>query len=269
MNGNMWIQDLMTQKFLDTDITRIIMVYALLERNLPKQVCKVEIVEFIYRVYIENQELSEKHPDIRIRNIKRYGIYDIKYILDKALKEWMNNSKNKSLLYDDRYIYLAFDSEEKIIDKTKKIVNMLAKKYSPCPFDMPKILNPEDAKDDTDLLRFGKGPFRNRVFEDMQYCPLCEEIDIDNLYAVHILPSEYCNSDELIDKNNGLILCEDHAKEYIKGNFYFDERGFVKNNDSNLIVSGMHLSLAIKTKKRLLYIKKRISVEGDQCRKKE
>ena len=91
---------------------------------------------------------------------------------------------------------------------------MLFKKYYhrsiPEPLD---VLAEIRGIDDHNLQAFGQGVYRNRILEDMQYCPLCESIDLSDLYCVHIFENSMGASEEdMCDKNNGILLCKRHAE---------------------------------------------------------
>lgn len=258
---DLWIQDIMTQKFLDSDVTRIIMLHAMtVHTELLCCYKKKCLLEYIYRTYSDNPQLASINPDVRIRNIKRYGILDIKGILEQALEDWKNYATNGVLEYDDRYVFLKIEKDEdnkQLAKYTLQVAKMLQKKYFNLVFDSPHEIPIKICKNDMSMEIFGKSVFRNRIFEDVQYCPLCEEVCIDNLYAVHILPAIYCvNDEELTDKNNGLIMCSEHASEYINKKFIFKENGFVENINSSTVKSNMHLSLDIKNRNRREYIKR-------------
>ena len=255
-----WIKDIMTQKFLNSDLSRLIMLRAFTEEE---KICdiyrKARILEYMYRVYSDYPQTSIINPDARIRNIHRYGISDIKYILEKALEEWKGYAANDILLFDDRYIYLKDigDDKKELGKVTRQVCDMLATKYFSIRLLEPMQLDEYECAQDTNTETFGVSLFRNRVFEDIQYCPLCEEVQIDKLRAVHILPAKYCDSsDEFLDKNNGMIFCKEHAEEYLSGKFWFKESGFIKNNGSQIVSEQMHLSIRVKNKKRRKYIMK-------------
>ena len=257
--NDLWIKDIMTQKFLNSDLTRLIMLkYFVKDGVLSKRYNKKDTLEYIYRMYSDYENLREINPNIRIRNIHRYGISDIKDYFEMNLEKWKEYSQNNSLIWDERYNYIVNNYDEKeMAEITSRLIDMLSQKYFSLKIGSLKEMNVKQCKDDTKIDEFGISAFRNRVFEDMQYCPLCEEYNIENLVAVHILPSQYITEEqELLDKNNGLLLCRNHAKEYIDGKYWFKENGFVNNISSKNVSDKMHLSLQIRTKKRRSYIKR-------------
>lgn len=255
---DLWMQDIMTQKFLDSDATRIIMLYAITNKGMKNIYKKREILEFIYRTYSDNKEVANINPDIKIRNIHRYGLLDIKGILNNAIEEWKSYAKNNILSSDERYIYINVYEEDlnSLTLYTTRLCKMLEKKYFNIEIAPPKEVSVTECRNDKDLNSFGKSLYRNRVFEDIQYCPLCEETHIENLYAVHILPEEFCEDFEVVDKYNGLIMCKEHAIEYLQKRFMFNELGFVENINSKLVDKRMHLSLEVKNKQRRNYIQR-------------
>lgn len=257
--NDLWIKDIMTQKFLNSDITRLLMVRGMICDGALKAVCrKSDVMEYVYRVYTDCEDIRRVNPDSRIRNIKRYGISDVKDILDTAISEWKSYANNNCLLDDDRFIYIqGVDNEYEMGKYTQQVVTMLSKKYFELELGEPLVIDVDICREDGDLVGFGKSIYRNRVFEDVQYCPLCEEVDTEQLYVVHITPSKYgLSDDEIVDKNNGLIMCKEHAEEYLAGKFCFRENGFVKNISSETVTEKMHLAISIKTRRRRAYLKR-------------
>lgn len=259
--NDLWMKDIMTQNFINSDATRLIMLDAFTSKGeLLGVYKKSDIMEYIYRVYTDYPEVSKINPDSRIRNIKWYGISDVKHVLDICLNEWKQNAANDTLVFDDRYIYIKdIGNDGRLMCKyTRQMSQMLKKKYFSVDFGSPLDVDVNLCKDDKNIEVFGKSIYRNRVFEDVQYCPLCEEVDTDNLFAVHILDSKYCDNDEeLIDKSNGLIMCREHAMDYLDNRFVFKENGFVENISSSIVSEKMHLSICVKSRKRKNYIRRK------------
>ena len=255
-----WMQDLMSQKFLSSDVTRLIMIYGLTNSGtLQRANKKTELIEYIYRVYSDYEDTAKANPDIRIKNIKYYGVSDIRYILDRALNEWMNYAPNGVIQHDERYIYINLDSTFLIsaVNPTRMVADMFMKKYFAFSFSDPFELSIEECRNDTDMQCFGVGIFRNRVFEDIQYCPLCEETKLSELVAVHLLPAKHCLDDEqLVDKNNGMIFCKEHAHLYLDNKFVFRENGFVKVLKPCGLSEKMHLGISVKNQKRREYLRR-------------
>ena len=162
------------------------------------------------------------------------------------------------MLDDDRFIYIqGIDDELEMGKYTHQIITMFSKKYFGVEIKSPIKLDVNLCREDDNLQIFGKSIYRNRVFEDMQYCPLCEEVDTEQLQVVHIVPARYCLSDEeIFDKNNGLIMCREHAIDYLQGKFHFLENGFVKNINSDIVSEKMHLAISVKTRKRREFLEK-------------
>jgi len=253
----MWMQDIMSQKFLSSDATKLILVEGLCNNNAMPQVIKRQtILEYIYRVYADYSDASKAHPDIKIKHISYYGLSDIAHILDLALDEWAQFAPNSVLQFDDRYIYISLSPEDltSAVTPTRMVINMFKKKYFDFDFAAPHAVDLDICKSD-DLSIMGKSVYRNRIFEDIQYCPICEEIDLNNLYAVHILPAKQCScNEEIIDKSNGLVMCKKHAEAYLSGKYFFKENGFVHINNPCDIDEHTHLSLSVKTRARREYI---------------
>ena len=254
-----WIQDIMSQQFtVGTFVNpiRLMMVTCLVQKPISNRISRYSVLEYVYRTFSDHIEIAERNPNIMIRNIYNYGLADISASLDEALFDWCADAPNHVLSYDKRWIYLDVDSEDDTIEKsTMQVVQMLYKKYFKMPVLMPLEIEDADVEDDKDLEKFGKGIFKRRVLEDMQYCPLCEETHQNNLYAVHIVPNVVCTEPEQkMDKANGLLLCKEHAKAYINQEFYFNSAGFVAETNSEDIDCRMHLSFSILSKRRKRYL---------------
>lgn len=257
-----WIQDIMNQKFTIgtfVDPTRLIMISALIKDGIYRTVyLRSEVLRFIYQTYIDNPEIALRNSNLAIRNIGRYGLEDISNALEEALCDWADDSVNGILTYDTKYIYLDIDdSQGTLVASTTTVLKMLYAKYFKLKILTPTTLTVEDVADDLNLELFGKGRYRNRVLEDMQYCPLCEETDLDNLYAVHIVHNKNHEVDDSSYlKENGLIMCREHAEAYNKGLFSFSATGFVSWSCTDLVNTKMRLSFRIKTKGRKKFLEK-------------
>lgn len=259
-----FIEDAMSQIFLVSNgyynPTRIVILFSIIDIGAcDNKIKKEDVVEYIYRYYIVNSEIAKHNPNLSIRVIPKYGINDFLEILDQELTDWDSNSKNHILKYDSNYIYINFDIDELAKNNIKIIGNMLMEKYFNKKFEYPFSLDDDEIKADEQLLPFGKSNYFYVALEDMQYCPLCENTLIDDLYVVHILPSKYCSTEGMSDKNNSIILCKNHAEDYVNKKFYFNARGFVQNISSEIVNEKMHLEIGIRRKKQE-YINKYVDI---------
>ena len=85
----------------------------------------------------------------------------------------------------------------------------------------------------------------------------CDEYDSKRLYAIHILPDELAEdrvSRESI--SNGLIMCYEHAQEYLHKRFYFNSAGRIENLSSSLVHRNMRLSQRVLSDERISYLRK-------------
>lgn len=257
---NNFIKDIMLQKFINTDYTRIIILdYISSLDTFTNIINKNEILTYIYRVYSDYPELAKRNPYSKINSIHNYGKSDIKFIYDQAIEDWNLYQENNSLFNDELYLYINVDIESgvELLKAVSNVLSMFKSRYCSIDFDKPKIFNQNDFDPEFNL---SQGIYRNRVFEDMQYCPLCEEIRTSKLFAINIIDYCLCNEIERIDKDNGLIMCKEHAISYKKGEFYFDARGKVKNVCSTIVNNKMHLSKMIRTIKRERYLAKHYDI---------
>ena len=256
-----FVQDIMSQQFSNgtfVNPTRLILLtFITLNGTIETKYKRQDALEFIYRTFIDNKEIAARNSNLMVRNIGRYGLQDISSILDEALFEWKSDAQNNTLTYDSKWIYLNIDeSDDKLVLSINTVVKMLYKKYFKINVLFPDMILDEDVINDTDLDLFGKGIFRNRVLEDMQYCPLCEETSLSNLFAVHLIPSsECCSLEDMKSKDNGIILCREHAELYLENKFSFTQAGFVCNCADSSVNPKMHLSFAVRTLGRRKYLR--------------
>ncbi|MBQ7798614.1 MAG: hypothetical protein IJ371_05775 [Clostridia bacterium] len=259
MKEQQWYEDIMLQKFSNfqyVDITKIIIAIYLAEHpNCNKNWKSKEVLNFVYDFYADNDDVAKLNPSSIIRNIKKYGVDDIRPLYDDALFEWVSDAKNGVLKYNSESIFLNLDEMTTMIcQRTMQIAGMLFKKYIKKDLKYNHSIDEVRILDDKDINDFGISRYRNRLLREVQYCSLCEDIQIDNLCAVHISDSG-ADEDAYIDENNGLILCKEHATDFVNKCFYFDDRGYVVNRTSSAVNNKMHLSQRLLNKKRKEYLK--------------
>lgn len=259
-----WFEDMMSQNF-NEDIcfnpSKLLLLQFMTKGGTIQQTYKrIEFQEYLYRVYIDNPEISSKHPNYIIRHLGTYGVKDLDEHVSDIFESWERDAKNGVLRSGEHYFMIQVSLEDAIdiAQNTSRLTKMLYKKMFggtiPDVHSMSEIIELDDHNIDV----FGQSLFRNRVFEDMQYCPICEEINMTKLYCVHIFEKRMgAKDEELIDKANGLIFCKSHAEDFINNEFSIDELGFVKGCSGYDIESGMHLSFSIRNSTRKYYLKKR------------
>lgn len=266
--NQLWFEDMMKQTFNEEicfNPTKLIILDYISNNDSLKTVYLLkDIIEYVFETYIDNPDIAEQHPSYIVRKIGTYGIKDINDIVKDALTSWERDATNNILSFSDNYLYLNMDEKEfeEVGKNTQLLCKMLYKKHFKDDIPKPKVLLPEITDmDDKEIEIFGKSLYRNRVLEDIQYCPICEETDINKLVVVHIVnKSMGADQDEILDKNNGLIFCKKHAMAYNQNKIEFNELGFVSKDEVDDVEFGMHLSFAIRNKKRKEFLKKRWTV---------
>jgi len=258
MNENQWYEDIMLQKFSlyeHKDITKLLIVFYLCQNPNNELVWTIQdLANYIFDFYIDNEDISQINTNSIIRNIKKYGVEDVKPIIETAILEWKDDAKNQVLKTEFNSIILELDSvSDLFFVRTKQVANMIYKKALKKDFNYNNSIDEVKNIDNKNLELFGKSRFKNRLKRTMQYCVICDETKDDNLFAVHIDQCDHCDS-SYIDVDNGIIMCKDHAQDYLDGKFYFNENGFVINRSSNIVDERMHLSFAIKNPRRKKYI---------------
>lgn len=251
-------EDIMSQNFAVGTFynpTRHLMLYGMLSQgNLKQTYSKIDLVNYIFSAYCSNKNLSSHHPKIEIRKIPFFGIDVIYKELDDALLEWVHDARNGILSYDLKNIYLDIPEDDGHISAyIEKILKVLFFKNFKSNYKELETIKVETLMNDKDLKDFGKSNYRDLIFADMQYCVLCDDCDVDNLYAVHILnSSETSDLIELSDKNNGLLMCKEHAIQFNNHEIQIDDRGRFFTKEKGALCN---MRLASKIfKNRQLYI---------------
>lgn len=253
------LQDIHSQRFYNGTLinpSRFFMLATIFKAGqLHKKYPKREIETAIYRYYVDNPAIASRHPRIEIRNLAKHGISVIKDELKSALDTWAEESSEGVLHSDLTHIHLDIDDADYSADAEYlwMVLEELFKKTYRMEFPaLQPILG-----DDKDLEVFGQGAYRNHVMEEIQYCVCCDEYDSKKLYAVHILPDEL--SEDLISREsiaNGLIMCYEHAQEYLHKRFRFNSAGRIVNLSSSLVHKNMRLSQRLLTDERTYYLSK-------------
>lgn len=265
MNENFY-KDIMIQNYQADnyyDPTKLFVVLGMLAENkLKEQYSIYEITKYVYRYYLSNYEIAKHNLNLSIRKITRYGISDIMSVVENSIKQWMREQKHDSIKLINENVYLSIDDySEKAAELTYKVCQTLFLKYYKvklqpmCDYSGIMVL------DDKDVESFGKSEIKKLIFEDIQYCPLCENTQYDTLYATHILLNDDGLSDnERITKDNLLLMCKEEMEDYVKGKFYFNEFGKVVNVSSNVVSEKMRLSQRLMNRNRKGFIKRKLVI---------
>lgn len=259
-----WFEDIMSQTF-NEDIcfnpSKLLLLQFIAKgETIQKTYNRIEFQEYLYRVYIDNPDIASKHPNYIIRNLGRYGTKDLYEHVSDIFESWVRDSKNGVLRSSEHYFWLQVDLDDAtdIAKNTNRLCKMLYKKLFRGEIPDAKSITEILEQDDTDVDIFGKGLFRNRILEDIQYCPICEDINLSNLHCVHILEKRMgATNEELTNKANGLLFCKKHAEDFIKRKFCIDEMGFARDLNGSDIEPGMHLSFSVRNAERKQFLKKR------------
>ena len=249
-----FLQDIHSQRFYNGTLinpTRFFILAAMLKGdNLRQKYSKREIESIVYRYYADNTIISSRHPRLEIRSITKYGINIIKEEVKNALSTWEEEASEGFLTSDLTSIFLDIENGVDYsadIDYLWMVIEELFKKTYHFEFPTFLPINGED----TDLNFFGQGAFRNHLMEEMQYCVCCDEYNIKRLHAVHILPDELSKDTTSRESiSNGILLCYEHAQEYLHKRFFFDSNGKIVNLSSSLVHRNMRLSRKLMTKER-------------------
>jgi len=255
-----WYKDIMVQKYqCDNfyDPTKLFIILSFTESNVLKEKYTIkEITKYVYRYYISNMDIARHNFNIIVRNINKYGIDDLLPVVISSINQWIREQKNDSIVLVDTYVKLCLDSyDEDTLKLTRTIAKTLFQKYYKTQLnELPNysdVLN----MNDYDLETFGKSSLKQLIFEDIQYCPLTEETNIDELFVVHLFSKEDgANELEFLNKDNLMIFSKSVANDYINKKFYFDEFGRVVNISSENVNNKMRLSINLMTNERKNFI---------------
>lgn len=255
-----WFKDLMIQKYqCDNyfDPTKLFIVMSLTENGVLKEKYSIkEIATYVYRYYISNIEIAKRNFNIIVRNIDKYGIDDIIPIVNLGLSQWIKEQKNDSIYYYETFIKLNLKSyDDKTLELTRRMVKTLFLKYYKIKlnniYDYSSIKN----IDDKELDEFGNSLAKTLIIEDFQFCPITEETNIDNLYAVRIFSKEDGASEEdLISKDNLMLFSKDIAVDFINKKFTIDSFGRIHNISSKNVNEKMRISINLLNDNRKKYI---------------
>ena len=261
-----WFEDMMSQTYNEEicfNPSKLFLLQHISKNGTINDKYKIyDFQRYLYRIYSDNPEVAARHPSYIIRKINTYGVKDLEEMAIDTLKMWIRDAKNGVLKCSSKFFWLDIeqDKSEEIAQNTMHFATiMYQKKFGGKIPDISLDWDENELYQDHDLDNFGKGKFLRRVLEDIQYCPICEQIGQDNLYCIHIFEKNMgAELEELEDKNNGLVFCKKHAQQYIDNKFYFDEMGFAKNICDSDVEPGMHLSFVVRNTKRKKYFIKRL-----------
>lgn len=257
-----WYKDLLVQKFqFDAfyDPTKLLIVCSLLNDGVAKKTYTLnEITTSIYRYYVANPDVARHNINIVIRNIHKYGISDIIPHTVAAINQWMREQTYGSFSFAGQVLYWNLESyDNDVVNRTKQLVNMLFQKYYKIKLNEWNDLTHVSYINDADIEAFGNCALKQRLLEEYQYCPFCEEIDISKLRVVHIVSSsEGITEEEARDSNNTLLMCKDAAMDYMNRLFYIDRFGRVHNTGSLLVSNNMRLGIKLLTNARKEYLER-------------
>ena len=215
----------------------------------------MSLCRYVYRFYVDNPVYAKQNSSILVSNLNHYFVVDLReYVMDQ-MQIWMKNG-NSVFLCDGTTVFInpkmptVKEQESKMLDKVieslsmrnfKKIVNYsieiegLSEKifYGNTDFDVYcDVIN---------STRFSK-----RAFEDLNYCPCCEETNLSKLQAIHLDFSR-----EINNTTNSIVLCKDHAWLYYNNYFRFSKSGrVVIKREHPLLDARMHLNLTTSMVKR-------------------
>lgn len=257
-----WLDEVMGQNInasLGKDYTRLAFNFFFINYNLFENTLNFNnLCSFIYRFYIDNSRFAQINPSPLIKNIKHYKPSDLKEYIYEQIMIWKKNQNsllrcNREIVKIDGNILL----NKEFYNKYVFVIKMLFKRYLKEEFfyDDRNFEKIDIELSNVEYLKCMKeSRLRNRMFEYINYCPLCDEIDDEKLNAIHINYIKELNN--IYDIDNIMLLCDKHCNLYLNGYFKFKENGYIEIlRDNKFLDSRMHLGIGLLNLKRKKYIK--------------
>lgn len=264
-NNQKWINEVMSQNVdasIGEDYTRLAFNFLFIKDDIfNNKIYLKRIDEFVYRFYIDNDNLAKVNPSPLIRNIKHYKPDDLYNYCYEQLLIWKKDKKSL-LSCNKEFVEISseIDNNNEFKNKYKFVTKMMFIKFL-----KKEIWYDDDIESKLDenfnieqyLSYMKDSRERNRMFEEINYCPLCEETDEKKLNTIHIESYNKCKKNELVDKNNMLLLCDEHCKEYLDNRFQFLDNGYIKIIEPNSnLDKRMHLGIELLNGDRKKYIER-------------
>ena len=251
-----WFKDIMIQKYpadIYCDPTKLFLILSFVKDNsILEKVSIFEVCESVYRYYLFNKQVRINNINPVIRNIEKYGIEDIENHIKLSIMQFIKEQKYDSIAFDSNYVYSFMDNrDEKSTQLTIKMIHMLFEKYYKIKLENIPSLEFIKYMDDSNKNIFGNSLLKQFVLEDIQYCPLSEETDVNKLFVAHIIKSnETEDLNILTDKNNAILLESQLWEDYVNNKFYINEFGKVINICSTLVNNKMRLPMKFLNKRK-------------------
>lgn len=263
MQDTKFIEDIMSQNYnIGTyyNATRFFIIFAIIKDNiLRNKILISELAEYVFDAYCANPVPASRNSNLDIQKIPKFGIDAIYDDISDALMDWQQDAPNGLLTFDSKQVFLECNSAE-LIDKLNRILPLLFRKTFGIDFNFPQ--NPNNmvdcSTDDIDI--FGNGIFKAKALKEYQHCILCDNSEFDELRVVRILKKkDGLLQSESSNLDNMLIMCKEHAIEYMEGKFNFNESGRVENIASKSLSNQMRIDIKYKSKERMDFVKRKLS----------
>lgn len=212
--------------------------------------------QYIYRFYADNSIFAKQSSSVILKNINHYYVIDLTEYIREQLMIWMRNG-NGVICFDGENVYIdeSFSNlEESEISLLSKVIETMCIRkldqmieYDPSlPIYLKKTnINQMSYEKYIELLN--KTNFPKRAFEEINYCPCCEETNMNELQPTHLKFDS-----DLDDPNNSIVLCKEHSKLYFNKFFVFD-----KNGKINIIIKDFALDNRMHLNSKLVKLKKK------------
>lgn len=199
----------------------------------------------------KNKSSSISRPEKYSKTINTISNH-FKKVLNEDINIYNLKDYNNAIEIKERYF-----SHKEFYDKNKKGNRMYSRsldlyiEFLAQMSNLTSYSEKEEQKREKEsiiLSRIGQGEFRENVIKHWRACAITGFSDERFLIASHIKPWKDSNSNEKIDKYNGILLLPTYDKLFDLGFISFSDTGkiLISPNLTNLNMLGLHEDLKIK-----------------------
>lgn len=206
------------------DYSIVCFLHFLKDYKLYKQekIPKSFFYTYLYRFYLDNEELRKKHFFKLINNIQKYKPNDFASYCDDILAYIAQ--KAKIIKMDEEsigLIYWSNDISQNEEITISRLIDMIVRKANTDTLSYTDRLQNEDFTN----FKTSKKLF-NRVLEKINYCFICEESEVENLVVIKLNEKE----EYTFNVDNYLLLCKEDAELYERKELVIKKNGYAYLN---------------------------------------
>lgn len=207
---------------------------AKVEYDLQEQEYKNDISRYWKENKKKIEDLSEEKIFFSIHDVSDKNKSDLQRFYIRSLDPIWRLIREISLpLLTYISIYKIKDENDQIFYYFKYFLD-----YDYNPINHPKIIEEieeqikqsslnKNKKENILQARKGQGKYRDKLIEEMPYCPITRVTDERLLIASHIKPWSKSNEKEKVDPKNGFMFTPTFDKLFDRGFITFDDKGSI------------------------------------------